>query len=122
VRYYLDENQPVAVARAARRLGLDVISTEEVGRKGANDDSQLEFAASQGRVLITRDSRDFVRLTRRFMTEGSPHAGVLIVSSSLALDDFAGIAAAMLRYDREHPAGMPPYAIDYLVRVVRGVR
>jgi len=120
VRFYLDENQPVKAAEIARRNGVDVVAAEERGCKGATDEIQLEFAAGEGRALVTRDYRDFEHLTRQAMEDGRQHAGVLFVSPSLAQSDLAGIAEALRAYEREHPDGMPAYAIDYLVPVRRG--
>lgn len=122
MRYYLDEDQPFKAAPICRARGLDVVATEERGRKGASDASQLELAASEGRVLVTRNRGDFERLTRQFMGAGLPHGGVLVVPRSLSQNNLAGLAEAILMYDREHPEGMPPYAIDYLVPVRRRTR
>jgi len=79
-----------------------------------SDEQQLLLAAEDGRCFVTRNYDDFDDLTRRFAAEGRPHAGVLLVPPSLMLSDFAGIAAAIGQYAREHSDGMPPYMIDYL--------
>jgi len=116
-RYYLDEHlSPVIAALCRERYGLDVLSTEAAGRKGRTDEEQLAFAASERRCIVTRDRDDFIELTFAFAASGRPHAGVLVVPASMPTDEFAQIAAAIDRYDREHPAGMPPYMLDYLRR------
>ena len=38
-----------------RRGGADCLSTQEAGRRGASDPSQLEFAAAQRRIIVTFD-------------------------------------------------------------------
>ena len=116
-RYYLDEHlSPVIAALCRERYGLDVLSTEAAGRKGRTDEEQLAFAASEGRCIVTQDRGDYYRFTRQFYAEGRPHAGVLCMPRSLSLREFAAIATAIARYDREHPAGLPPYAVDWLIR------
>jgi predicted nuclease of predicted toxin-antitoxin system len=117
MKYLLDEHLSAVSARICReRFGLDAVSVAELGRKQRTDAEQLEFAAAEGRVIVTQDRGDFAELTRQFFAEQRPHAGVLCVPNSLSTDDFAGIAAAIARYDREHPAGMAPYMVDWLRR------
>jgi predicted nuclease of predicted toxin-antitoxin system len=119
VRFYLDEDLSGAVARIARAQGLDVISSHECGRNGLPDDEQLRLAAADGRCLVTRNAKDFLALTARFFEEGWPHAGMLIVSSSLPNRDFAGIAAALVTYARRHEDDLPPYTTDFLTPATR---
>lgn len=93
---------------------MDCVSSHECGRNGLADEDQLRLAAVEGRCLVTRNAKDYLPLTVRFAAEGEPHAGVLIVARSLANDDFAGIAAALVRYGEDHPAGLLAYLADYL--------
>ena len=86
------------------------------GVKARSDEEQLAFAAAEGRCFVTRDGDDFLDLTYERLNAGKPHAGVLIVPVSLAGDDFAGVARAIARYEREHPEGMPAYMVDYVRR------
>lgn len=58
-RLYLDENVSAALIAALLALGFNVVSTAQLGRKGATDVSQLLFAARDGRVLITYDTDHF---------------------------------------------------------------
>ena len=46
-------------------------TTADAGLIGATDVTQLEFAASSGRILETQDN-DFLRLH----SQGTPHAGI----------------------------------------------
>ena len=114
MRFYLDEDQSYRIAAIARSLGVDIVTTRDLGRGAASDAEQLALAAELGRVLVTRNYDDFARFTRRFLEEGRPHAGVLFVPRSLRGQYEAAIARAIARYDRDHPEGMPPYMIDYL--------
>jgi hypothetical protein len=65
MRFLLDEDLPPKVAVIARSLGLDVVSVHEIGRTGLSDEAQLRFAASETRILVTRNRDDFIALTRR---------------------------------------------------------
>ncbi len=114
MRFYLDEDLSNTVALIARNLGGNTTCSHEVGRDGTTDEAQLTYAATQGRAIVTRNYPDFFRLTFEFQRLGLPHAGVLLVSSALRNKDFRAIAEAIIRYDRTHADGMPPYMIDYL--------
>jgi hypothetical protein len=115
VRLYLDEDLSDEIARIARGQQVDVISSHECGRNGLPDETQLRLAAAEGRCLVTRNGRDFLRLTTVFFENGWPHAGVLVVSRSLANADFAGIARALVAYAARYEDDLPAYTTDYLV-------
>jgi hypothetical protein len=114
--YVLDEDLPDSAARIARALGENIRSVRELGREGIEDEEQLLFAAAEGWILVSRNERDFVPISRQFAADGLPHAGVLIVTRSLDIRDPRGIAHALMAYSREHPEAMPPFMVDYLKR------
>lgn len=60
-RFVTDEDVFGDIAVALRRHGYDAVSTPEVGRLTEDDPSQLEWAASEGRVLVSFNVGDFVR-------------------------------------------------------------
>ena len=61
-----------------------------------SDEDHLQFAAQHGRCMVTRNGPDFIWLTRRFIGEQLPHAGVLIVPDSIENYEFARIARAAM--------------------------
>jgi hypothetical protein len=91
----------------------------ECDRNGTSDDEQLAFAAEMSRCIVTRNRGDFIGLTLRFMAEQRRHSGVLLVPGSMGTDDYRGIAVAIRHYDEQHPEGIPPYTVDYLIPVPR---
>ena len=95
------------VAEPGRRLRLDSTHTHEYGRKGAKDRDQLQFAAGEGRVLITGNGRDFVPYTLEYQRLELPHAGVLCVPPPLARRPAIEIVRALVAFAHEHPAGLP---------------
>jgi predicted nuclease of predicted toxin-antitoxin system len=74
IRFYADEHVPRAIIRGLRERGIDVLTVSDAGLLRASDEEHLQFANSQGRVLITQDS-DFLR----FHALGLPHAGIVYV-------------------------------------------
>jgi len=113
-RYYGDEDVPVLAVRIARGLGLDIVHTEELGRKGIGDEEQLLFAAGEGRILVTRNCKDFRPFSTTFAERNLPHAGVLCLSPALERASASAVARLLIGYDAEHPDGMPAYMLDYL--------
>jgi len=71
IRFHLDENIHGGVARGLARRGIDVTTTQQGQLLGAADQTQLEFAANAGRVLVTHDS-DHLSLS----AAGTHHAGI----------------------------------------------
>lgn len=71
IRFHLDEHIPASVAAGLRRRGIEVSTSVESGLISADDATQLSFAYSSGRVLVTHDA-DFLRLH----AEGVAHAGI----------------------------------------------
>ncbi len=46
---------------------------------GDSDRAQLEYAWQTKRVLYTFNVNDFCRLHKEYLTEGKPHAGIVVV-------------------------------------------
>lgn len=81
LRFHLDEDcQAHALASALRQHGIDVVTTNEAGLSGIDDETQLRQASEHGRVIISNNIRDFVALHARWLTEGNnpAHAGIVI--------------------------------------------
>jgi len=73
LRFYLDENLPVAIADQLRRRGIEAITVRDLGLLGDADVNHLARAAAMGYVLCTYDP-DFARLA----SEGIEHAGIVL--------------------------------------------
>jgi len=90
-------------AETARGLGVDATSVHEIGRRGYGDREQLELAASDGRIFVTRNRNDFIVLTIEAFQTGAAHAGVLIVPRSLPNHHPERLAHALRRWQEGHP-------------------
>lgn len=80
VRVFMDEDVYGAVAPALRRAGIDAISTAEARRGGESDESQLVWASSENRALVTFNVGHFAHLHSVRMAEGQHHAGIIVSS------------------------------------------
>lgn len=82
---YLDHNGSERMIPPLRALGYAVANAREVGLDAAEDDEHLLFAALQGRVLITRDKKDYRLLHRAWRRWPAArqidqqHSGILII-------------------------------------------
>jgi len=61
IRLHLDENVDPDVARALRRHGIDVTTTQSAGLRTQNDTIQLDFIRREERVIMTHDA-DFLQI------------------------------------------------------------
>jgi predicted nuclease of predicted toxin-antitoxin system len=122
LRFLLDENIHPGVAEAAWEMDLDVVSVHDLRRRGRSDYEQLEFAAQQDRVLVTRNRGDYLHWTREFYHAGRAHRGVLLLESGLPNDQPAMIARALRRWAQAHShtgeddVGFGAYHVDFLKR------
>ena len=72
IRFYLDENVPVAIATQLHRRGVDVVTVRDLGFLGDTDTTHLARAARVGYVLCTNDA-DYIDLA----ATGIEHAGIV---------------------------------------------
>jgi hypothetical protein len=86
-RLYANENFPFPVVEELRRLGHDVLTTEESGHsyQAVRDELVLEFAVNDDRAVLTMNRRHFIRLH----SERHHHAGIIACTVD---PEFAGQA------------------------------
>jgi hypothetical protein len=80
LRFFTDEDVYRHVAPALRRAGIDALSTPEAGRRGQSDESQLDWATAEGRVLLTFNVAHFALVHSTTMVEGRHHSGIVLSS------------------------------------------
>lgn len=85
-----DENFNNDIVRALlrRRNDLDIVRVQDAGLTGADDRRVLEWAASEGRVLLTHDVSTITRLAYERIEDGLAMPGVF----ELAYDISVGVA------------------------------
>lgn len=72
LRFYLDENIPVEIARQLESRGIDVVTVRDLGLLGDSDENHLQRANEMNRVLCTHDS-DYIDLA----SQDIPHSGIV---------------------------------------------
>jgi predicted nuclease of predicted toxin-antitoxin system len=105
VRLLLDANlSPKRVGRPLEGRGHDVLSlASDVALGALADPEVLSLAAEQRRILVTRNSRDFVPLLREW-AEGDRHHHGCILIWTLSHSEFGKIVSGVARLLGERPA------------------
>ncbi len=97
-RLLLDEHFSGALAEALGRHGVDVVAASATRQlRGLGDEALLAEAASQGRMLVTYNVRDFAALARQWAQLGKSHAGILLIHPrTVAASDIRGQVRVIL--------------------------
>jgi hypothetical protein len=104
VRLLLDANlSPKRIGGAMEKRGHDVVSLASDSALGALDDPEvLELAAAEGRILVTRNARDFAPLLREWAEAGRHHAGCILIWTS-GHHEFGAIVKGVARLLDDRP-------------------
>ena len=80
IKLFTDELIDPLVALILGNQGYDVESCHEAVRanRGLSDVDQLEYAARDGRAILTFNTDDFRRLDRVWKARGRRHAGIIV--------------------------------------------
>jgi predicted nuclease of predicted toxin-antitoxin system len=98
LRLAADENfnGDIVRGRLRRNAKLDIVRVQDVGLTGADDPSVLQWAAGQGRILVTHDISTLAKHAFDRVTAGQPMPGVFEVRSvapvGQAIDDLILLA------------------------------
>ncbi|MBX9680578.1 MAG: DUF5615 family PIN-like protein [Gemmataceae bacterium] len=96
LKFYADEHVDVAIARGLRRRGVDIVTVNELGLSGVEDEAHVERALADGRVIVTLD-QDYLRIH----SAGQFHGGVLFVRHDRRIGDV--IRAIMRIWETMNP-------------------
>jgi predicted nuclease of predicted toxin-antitoxin system len=84
LKFLVDENFDNTIVRGLFRRNptLDMVRVQDVGLSGKDDPTILEWAAQEGRVLLTHDVATITRYAYDRVREGQPMPGVVEVTTS----------------------------------------
>ena len=105
--FALDENFNMhIVSGVLRRLpDVEILRVQDAGLRGANDPTVLEWAASEGRVLLTHDANTLTAFAYERIARGLPMPGVFEVSLkvpvSLAIEEILLLAECSVQGEWE---------------------
>jgi len=108
-RFYSNENFPLPAVLELRRLGHDVLTSQDAGNayRAVSDEAVLSYAHQRERAVLTLNRRHFIRLHQ----EHPRHHGIVVCSVD---PDFSTLA------ERIHTAVSSHTTLgDQLIRVQR---
>lgn len=87
IRLALDENFNGIVVDGVklRKPDIDMVRVQDVGLTGADDPTVLEWAAREGRVLLTHDAATMAGFAYERLVRGQPMPGLLEVGDHLPI-------------------------------------
>jgi hypothetical protein len=100
IRFLLDENFNGKIVRGlrARKPNVDMIRVQDTEISGADDPTVLEWAAKEGRILLTHDLDTMTKYANDRIEQGLPLAGVIFVRDTLpiakVIDDLLTVLGA----------------------------
>jgi predicted nuclease of predicted toxin-antitoxin system len=80
-KVYLDENIDLRLPALLRHRGFRATTAHAVGLLGADDLTQLLYAAAHRYCLVTHNGRHFEQLHQHFMTNDQTHSGIIVASA-----------------------------------------
>lgn len=78
IALYLDEDVSVKIADVLRKQGFDVKTAVEAKMLHADDPTQLSYAISQERAIVTHNRDDFRNLAISYFEKGHHHYGIIV--------------------------------------------
>jgi hypothetical protein len=103
-----DENFNNDIVRGLlrRKPDLDIVRVQDVGLRGAEDPVILEWAANEGRVLLTHDTATMAHFAYDRVRAGKSMPGVIEVPDDLpignAIDDILLLTEYSARFEWEN--------------------
>jgi hypothetical protein len=87
LRLVADENLNNSIVRGLlrRQPELDIVRIQDVGLSGADDPTVLEWAAREGRVLLTHDVSTIIKYAYERVRAGQPMPGVFEVGRNVPI-------------------------------------
>jgi hypothetical protein len=115
IRLAADENfdNDIIWGLLRRRPDLDIVRVQDVGLAGASDPDVLEWAAQEGRVILTHDKKTFVPYANQRVAAGQPLPGVCMVQSTapvgVAINDILLLLAGTAEEEWEGQVWYVPF-------------
>lgn len=107
-----DFNNHILRGLLRRRPEIDIVRVQDAGLRGKPDPEILEWAAAEGRVLLTHDVTTMIQYAYDRIAAGLPMLGILVVSQEtpigLAIEEILFIAEYSPNKELEVPITFLP--------------
>jgi hypothetical protein len=107
LRLAADENFDNDIIRGIVRKNpeIDIVRVQDAGLLGANDPTILEWAAHEGRILLTHDVQTITKYAYERVEAGKPMPGIFEVNQSMpigtSIEDILLLAEASIEGEWE---------------------
>ncbi|HXC25394.1 MAG TPA: DUF5615 family PIN-like protein [Gemmatimonadaceae bacterium] len=108
--FLLDAHIHYGLIAAMRRAGLTVEHVVDVGLRTADDPTIVGWAIVHGRIVITRNYRDYAPIAQRLAKEQTSFPGFIALPYTIPLGDVGSQLRAILQWVDGCPAGKNPAA------------
>jgi len=87
MKFLADENFDNTIIRGLerRQLDIEIVRVQDIGLSGKDDPTVLEWAAKEGRVLLTHDVATITRYAYDRIVAGQAMPGVIEVTSDASI-------------------------------------
>lgn len=76
IKFYADVHIAKEVVYQLQKKGVDIVHCGDLGLADAEDDTHLEYAIGEDRVIVTCDA-DFERYHAEWQAAGRKHSGII---------------------------------------------
>jgi predicted nuclease of predicted toxin-antitoxin system len=99
-----DENFNNDIVRGLlrRNPALDIVRVQDVGLRGEEDPVILEWAAQEGRVVLTHNAATVADFAYQRVREGKPMPGVIEVADDLPIGQVIEDILLLAEYSEQH--------------------
>jgi len=96
ISLFTDEDVADELSKALRSRGFEAMSATEAGRREADDEDQLAYAAENGYAILTYNQAHFSQIAAEWARTGREHAGI-ILSQQFSTRQFGELLRRVLR-------------------------
>lgn len=101
-RFLCDENFNNDILRGILRdSNVDVVRVQDIRLTGSDDQTILDAAARQGRILLTHDFDTMVAYAYQRVTSGLPMPGLIVVNQHLPIGEAISDLVLLAECSRE---------------------
>jgi hypothetical protein len=77
--YFDDDSSSKAILAGLARVGIEALTSDDHGMRGADDGDHLRRATSLQAAIYSSNVRDYAKLHSQWMRSGLHHTGIVLV-------------------------------------------
>ena len=81
--FYTDDDVHGRAIKMARQLGVQIVTANEAGNRGARDPDHFAYALEHRYILVTGNVTDFEAIYYKWAESGEDHPGMVFIAADL---------------------------------------